>query len=158
MYRPIEEEDVKFLWASYKKGGLIDLGLPDDLSPADFSEQFRALVHHNFHAVWVVYGETKKGFLPIAYVFAVWLPHWPILSCTGAIYMPWASHRNIIEAAVYFTNEVRKEVSMVGYALPEHKRLYEICAMHGAIRRVGTSHNLVPGKPVAIFETRNLSK
>ena len=70
------------------------------------------------------------------------------------LWMPWASKRNKIEAAVHFFNTIRADIPMVEYANLEAKPFFEMIAKHGIMRRVGTSHNVYPGEPTAIFETK----
>lgn len=153
-YRPIESEDLKYLWAAYKKGSLPHVGIPDGLEADQFKAEFERIVITTCHAVWTVFGETKSGFRPIAIVFASWSPVRTHLELLGVSRLPWASNRNIIEGIVGFFSGIRKQHSFIGYALPEYKRMFEICAMHGVARRVGTSYVVSPGKACAVFETR----
>ena len=101
---------------------------------------------------------TRKGFIPVGVVFAAWAPNAPFLIVSGASWLPWASKRNIVECMVGFLSRIRSELQLQFYATPEHKRLYEICAMHGIVRRVGTSYVAMPGHPAAVFETRTPEK
>lgn len=152
-YRPIEDEDVKYAWAAYKKGALTSMGFDPDLTAEQFRQAFEAFVVQNHHAAWILIAPTDKGKIPIGIVLAAWAPNAPYLIVNGACWFPWASKRNVLEASVCFLNGVRKEHQLVFYALPEHKRTYEVCAMHGVVRRVGTSFVAIPGKQVAVFET-----
>ncbi len=44
---------------------------------------------------------------------------------------------------------------MMDYAYgDENRRFFEMLAKHGIMRRAGTTHLVVKGEPVAIFETR----
>jgi len=151
-YRPIEDADIKYLWAAYKQGAFPDM-VPD-LPPDQFKQQFEAIVLARFHAVWTLFANTRKGFIPVGVVFAAWAPNGPFLIVTGAVWLPWATKRNILECMVGFLNGVRKEFALQFYALPEHKRLYEVCQIHGTVRRIGTSYTAIPGKQCALFETR----
>jgi hypothetical protein len=153
-YRPIEDEDVKYAWAAYKQGGLAALNFATDLSPDDFKALFEQTIVSKCHAAWTLFGNTKRGFIPVGIVLAAWAPSAPYLIVLDIDWMPWASHRNIIECSVGFFNGARKDFAFVGYALPEHKRMYEVCAMHGVMRRVGTSYVAIPGHHCAVFETR----
>lgn len=151
-YRPIENEDIKYLWAAYKHGAFPDM--EPDLPPDQFKAGFERAVLEKCHAVWTLFAGTKKGFLPVGVVFAAWAPNGPFLIVTSAVWLPWATKRNIIECMVGFLNGVRKEFSLQFYCLPEHKRLYEVCQMHSIVRRVGTSLIAIPGKSAAVFETK----
>lgn len=154
-YRPIEQEDIRFIWAAYKKGALASMGFADEsLTAEQFKSEFEKLVLDNFHGVWTLFAPTKKGSIPVGIVFAAWAPNALYMIVTGMCWFPWSSKRNKIEAMVGFLNGVRKELSLMFYALPEHKRLYEVCAMHGIVRRIGTSYSAIPDKASAVFETR----
>lgn len=154
-YRPIEIDDIKYLWAAYKTGALTAMGLDrPDMSASEFKEAMeRAIVEH-CHAAWTLFAETRKGFIPVGIVIAAWAPNAPYLLVTGMVWMPWASNRNKLESMVGFLNGVRKDFPLMFYATPEHKRMYEVCAMHSVVRRVGTSYVAIPGKACAVFETR----
>lgn len=156
-YRPIEAGDVKYMWAAYKQGALAPMGpiFADGKMAADeFKAAFEQFVLAQYHAAWTLFANTRKGFIPVGVVFAAWAPAGSYLIVNGAAWLPWASKRNIVECMVGFLDGIRKQVPLQFYALSEHKRLYEICAMHGSIRRVGTSYVAIPGKHAAVFETR----
>lgn len=155
-YRPIEDDDVKYAWAAYKKGALSPMGeaFSKDMNAEEFKDLFESFVVQHHHAAWTLIAPTTKGRIPVGIVLAAWAPNAPYMVVNGACWFPWASRRNIIEASVAFFSGIRKELSLMFYALPEHKRAYEVCAMHGVIRRIGTSHVAIPGHQVAVFETR----
>lgn len=151
-YRPIEADDIKYFWAAYKQGAFSDMEA--NLSPEQFKENFQGAILERFHAVWTLFGQTRKGFIPVGVVFACWAPNGPFLIVTGAVWMPWATKRTMLASMVGFLHGVRKEFPLQFYALPEHKRLYEVCAMHGVVKRIGTSSIAIAGKQSAVFETR----
>lgn len=153
-YRPIEDEDVKYAWAAYKKGALAAMGFSKEMSADEFKMTFEAFVISSHHAAWTLIAPTKKGNIPVGIVLAAWAPNAPYMIVNGLCWFPWASKRNVLEAIICFLNGVRKEHPLVFYALPEHKRTYEVCAMHGVVRRVGTSFVAFPGQQAAVFETR----
>lgn len=155
-YRPIEDDDVKYAWAAYKKGALSMMGeaFTQEMSAEQFKSLFEQFVISSHHAAWTLIAPTSKGQIPVGIVLAAWAPNAPYMIVNGLCWFPWASKRNIVEAIVCFLNGVRKEFQLVFYALPEHKKTYEVCAMHGVVRRVGTSFVAFPGKQAAVFETR----
>src|SRR5690349_548661 len=76
IYRPIEQEDIRFIWAAYKKGALAPMGFSDESMTADqFKSEFEKLVLENFHAVWTLFAPTKKGSIPVGIVLAAWAPN-----------------------------------------------------------------------------------
>jgi hypothetical protein len=154
-YRPIEVGDLRYLWAAYKRGALIGLGVPGYLSPEEFSAFVDNKVSTSCHMAWAMLLEGR----PVGFVFGAWSPAVrQVLEIVLVVWMPWASNRNIIESAVNFIREIKKVHRCMGYALPEHKRLYEVAAAHGLVRRIGTSYNAIPGRPTAIFESRHKDK
>lgn len=156
-YRPIEDDDLKYAWAAYKKGALVSMGeaFTKEMNADEFKKLFEQFVLQNHHAAWTLIAPTAKGNIPVGVVLAAWAPNAPFMIVNGMCWFPWASNRNQLESAVNFLNSVRKEHSLTFYSLPEHKRMYEVCAMHGIIRRVGTSFVAFPGKQAAVFETRS---
>jgi hypothetical protein len=151
-FRPIEDDDVKYVWAAYKKGALAPMGFEGtDLSAEEFKSRFEETVVTRCPATWVLFAQQKLK--PIGVVFGSWAPNAQYIIIAGMCWFPWATKRNIVESMVNFLNGVRKEFMLVFYTLPEHKRTYEVCAMHGVVRRVGTSYVAIPGKASAVFET-----
>lgn len=147
--RPIEDADVKYAWAAYKLGKFTVI--PDGMDAPEFKSAFEQLVLIAFPATWVVSAETKKGFMPIGMVFGSFAPLNTHLNIGGVSWFPWASKRNILEGDVAFFNMLRKQpFQWIGYARPEHKAAYEVCCMHGIMRRVGTMH--FADGPLAVFE------
>lgn len=148
--RPIEDADVRYAWASYKLGKFPIIA--DGLAAAKFKSAFETMVLTTYPATWVVSAESSKGFMPVGIVFASFAPLNAYLIIMGISWFPWATKRNILEGTVAFFNMLRKQLAWVGYANDEHKRLYEVCCMHGIMRRVGTSHVVFPDGPAAVFE------
>jgi hypothetical protein len=161
-YRPIEQEDVKYVWAAYVKGALGSMR--DDwkqpgLSAAEFTEAFKAEVIQNYSSAWILFAETPKGFMPVGMVLAFFSHPNPRLApfqiIGDFVWFPWASPRNRIESAANFLAKVRKEHRLVEYAQGEKtKRFFELMCRLGVMRRVGTTFVVFPGEPVAVFETR----
>src|SRR5581483_11158584 len=125
-----------------------------EMNAEEFKTLFEQFVLQNHHAAWTLLAPTSRGKIPVGIVLAAWAPNAPFMIVNGMCWFPWASHRNQLESIVGFLNGVRKQQSLTFYTLPEHKRMYEVCAMHGIIRRVGTSFVAIPGKSAAVFETR----
>ncbi len=161
-FRPIENEDLRYIWAAYKDGALASMGetfASADLAADEFKTAFEQEVVNTYHAAWTLFAESKRGVLPIGLVLGFWSHHdaerAPFMILGDMIWFPWASLRNKIESAVNFFNEARREIPMVEYARMKDKRFFEMIARHGIMRRVGTSHNVYRGEPAAVFETRN---
>jgi hypothetical protein len=151
--RPIENEDVKYAWAAYKQDKLGQIKFSDGLNALDFKTAFEGFVLTRAQAAWTVLGETNRGLIPIGIVLGQWGPGAAFMLVSAIAWYPWASRRNIVEGTVKLFNNLRKQFPVMGFANDEHRPLYEACAMHGIMRRIGTSHSL--GSKMTIFEVRN---
>lgn len=145
---------MKWLFAAYKQGALVGMFAKTDMDVATFKAAFEAEVMGKYHAAWTLFATTKRGFSPVGVVFGAWMPLTDVMLVIGIAFFPWASRRNIVESAVSFFAGVRKQVKVMGYARPEHKRLYEVCCAHGIMRRVGTQMIIFPGTSAAVYEAR----
>lgn len=154
--RSIESDDLKYLWASYKKGALASMGsafADGEMTPDQFKEAFDNAAQH-YSEGWIILTETKKGFIPAGVVLGKMDTLLPFMIVGGIAWFPWATSRNVLEGTVAFFDAVRRQMPCIGFAIDDHKRLYEICCMHGIMRRVGTSQIAVPGRAAAVYETR----
>ena len=150
--RPIEDSDIKYVWAAYRKGALSELA-EEGMDATRFKVAFEEYVLLNFNAAWTITAKTKDGMVPVGLVFGSWAPLKMFMVLGGIVWFPWASKRNILEGTVAYSNRLRKEMPIMGFARNEHKRLYEVCCIHGIMRRVGTT--MLLGEPVAVFEGKS---
>lgn len=161
-FRRSADEDLKYIWAAYKKGALEPMAGPFADTGMDrdaFKETFGHALLHRYDAEWTLLAECAKGFIPVGLVLAF---HGhkdttisPFMVIGDILWFPWASHRNKIESAVNFFNRMRNEIPMIDYAHGDtNKRFFEMLARHGIMRRVGTTFSIVHGEPTAVFETR----
>lgn len=160
-YRPTEREDMKWIWAAYKKGALASMGeafASGEMPASDFATAFEQEIKQTYHATWTLFAETSRGFVPVGIILGFWShpnPRFaPFMIVGDMVWFPWATARNRIESAVNFFNGVRHEIQMVEYANESAKRFFEMLAGHGVVRRVGTMFNVYPGQATAVFETR----
>lgn len=154
-FRPIEDEDVRYAWAAYKVGALKS-AFDEGLSAEDFKVAFVELILSRYDAAWVLFAETRKGFIPAGLALGFW-PHAAVshfLIFNNFVWFPWATPRNRIESAVNFFSRMRHDLAMVGFARPQDRDFCTAMAKHGLLRRVGTSMNVFPGEPAAVWETR----
>lgn len=153
--RPIEASDVQYAWAAYKKGGMSEIVAEKNLAAPAFKTAFEAAILGNYHAAWIIQAQAKGRFMPIGIVVGCWATQQSVyMIISGILWFPWATKRNIIEGTISFFNKIRKEIPVMGYAMNGHKRAYEICCMHGIMRRVGTTHVVFPGQSAAVYEGR----
>ena len=152
--RPIENEDVKYAFAAYRKGAL-GAHFPEGLEPAAFKRAFEEFVLLNAHACWVVIAHSKlMGFAPIGFVLGGWAPQEVFMVIIGIVWFPWASKRNILEGTVAFVRSICS-LNWMGFASGEDKRVYDVCMAHGIMRRIGTS-KMNRAHSVAVYEGRNV--
>lgn len=153
--RPVEMDDLAYAWAAYKTGDWAVF--EDGLDAEGFRNEFAQLVMTTYHAVWTVRAETKRGFVPICFAFGWWLhPNSEnIMILDRFAWLPWVTPRQMIEALVAFVVHVRKEgLKMWSFSPKDERKIMEIVAKHGVIRRVGTSYELYSGEPATMWETR----
>ena len=143
--RQIDDADVKFAWAAYKKDGLSGIDFPKDLTPILFKEQFENFVNSKANMAWTVVADGK----PIGFALGQWVQAFMFI--TGIAWFPWASPRNIVEGTICLFNSIRKQFAVMGMANDEHRPLYEACCMHGIMRRIGKSDSV--GR-MTLFEVR----
>lgn len=160
-FRPIEQEDLRHIWAAYGKGALASMGGEwgkGDLPALEFIAAFKKEIDDNYHGAWTLFAQTTKGLRPVGLVLGFWSHPNPRLApfmiVGDMIWFPWSSPRNRIEAAVQFFHRIRSEIAMVEYARDEHKRFFEMICHHGIMRRIGTTYNVYPGEGTAVYETR----
>lgn len=137
------------------RGALHALPIEDGLDAQTFRMEIEQEILLRYDGAWVMLAEAPK-LMPVGAVFAHWAgigAAWMLVD--GLVWFPWASPRNRIESAVSFFRAIHHEMPMMGFARREDRKMYEICASHGVMRRVGTSVNAFDG-PATIFETMAL--
>lgn len=159
-FRPLDDDDIKYLWVAYKTGAFKSLGeaFERDMEAHEFAVELVAFVQKNFQGAWTLLAESKRGYGPVGVVFGFFSHPDPRLSpfmiVGDIIWMPWATQRNKIETSVKFFHNIRKDIPMVEYASEEHKKFFEMLMRHGIMRRVGKTMNVYNGKEATIFETK----
>ena len=152
---PVELDDLAHAWAAYKVGQwpFFEPGLDAE----GFRSAFATLAVNAYNGMWVIKMDTKRGFVPVAYAFGWWFhPNTEdVMILDRFAWMPWVTPRQMITALVGFVTRVRKDLKMFSFCPPNEKKIMEIVAKHGVIRRVGTSHILYgDGEPATMWETR----
>lgn len=160
-FRPIEDDDIKFVWAAYKSGRLASMGKDFEdgkMAPAQFRERFQAEILANYAGAWTMFSITPKGKMPVGLILGFWSHPEPRLSpfmiVGDIIWFSWATARIKIESAVNFFDRVRKTIAFMEYAQSKDQKFFDVLCQHGIMRRVGTSYNVYPGESVAVYETR----
>ena len=161
--RPIEEDDLRYIWAAYSMGGFPSLAerfVDGEMSSAKFTKEFGEELITNYDEAWTLLVKKTNGLRPVGLVLA-FSSHWnpafsPFMIVADMIWFPWATPRNKIETTVKFFHEVRKTMQMVEYSKREHQKFFDTVCAHGVLRRAGTSHVVYPDQATAIYETRKV--
>lgn len=102
--------------------------------------------------------DTKGGRVPVGSISAMNPLSTRLVTIADIIWFPWASHRNCVESAVNFINELRDDFTIMEYADEREqstKRFFENLCMYGIMRRVGTVHDFYgPGSSAALYQSR----
>lgn len=147
-FRPIEDEDVAYIWAACRKGMKIPQ-VPDALAAEPFRQTFAQMVLDNYDACWTLFANDER----IGLAFAFWLhPQVEQMVFNGFTWFPWSSPRSRLEGAVKFFHIVRREIPMIGFVGADQIGFFDVLKGHGIIRRVGTAH--IMGDSAATYETR----
>lgn len=150
-FRNFEEGDIKYLWASYKKGsesGILG-DIPKDLTPDEFKDYVIGLTIDNLDYAWTILAPNKKD-LPVGIIYGKDL--YTSILIGHMTWFTWTSKRNILEGVLSFINKMRKESHLVGTATYQDKKFFEHLCRYGVTRRSGTFNQ---GDPVlTIFESR----
>lgn len=141
-FHGLSDEDIKYLWAGYKKGVFDNIFNPG-LTAAQFAEVAVEYILTAYTHSWVL------GEKPLGVVFGINLG--PFIYLTSIEWFPWATKRQKTEHTIGFLNLIRKELYCVWNCTEKDKRFFEYIARHGIIRRVGTLHGLNHAK---LWETR----
>lgn len=147
----ISREDLKWVWAAYRKGALDSLSEYFTNDPEQFTEQWAQFLEHEIY-VWIMAADTPRGRIPVG--LAIGRPFIDDVVIVGNFtWFPWASKRNVYESVVNMVNELRKDVNMIFTVDQTAKELAVWVARHGIVRRVGTLHDMEDG-PLAMFQSR----
>lgn len=153
--RLTDNDDVKYLYAAWKLGGTPLQTITAD-SPEAFEEKFteHAALRYNV-AYTLIAAPPGRTPMPVGVVFGI-SPFYgeKVLWVGDFIWFSWASKRNKLEAAVHFLNQMRKEVTILGFAEPIAIPFFEHICRYGVLRRAGTVFDMIGEGPRGIYQTR----
>lgn len=147
-FRPIEIEDMKWLWAAYKTGSFDAVAFPEDLAKEELTDMM--LAHFaSMHEVFVLETETKRGKIPVGVVGSLITertePH--------VNWFSWATSRNKLECATYFFSKMRNRPLLV-WSKEEHVKFYTHVSRYGVLRRIGKVYKFIDNEDYMLFQTR----
>lgn len=139
----IEDEDLPWFWAAYRKGAFKDTVIdnPDvEYTPRGLDERILGLLGHIYSAggeAFLLWALTERGQAPVGVVSVEYTQDaaWP-----HVIWFPWASPRNKLETAMRFLVDMKKDVSVI--VRTEEDRLYKRLSAYGVLRLIGESKSL----------------
>jgi hypothetical protein len=147
-FHPIEDGDLKYLWAAYKLGSF---GEPEDITQDEFRYRTGEMLNLT-DITYTLVAKTSKGKIPVGLFSTRY--NGPLLFMVGVKWFKWASLRNKIETMTHILNELRKEYIVLMFPDFDKKKFYELIAKHGVIRRIGTLNDLYENGPSPVFHTR----
>jgi len=151
----MDADDMKYVYAAWKLGETpLDAIIAE--SPEEFTAQFGEHIALRYgHAFTMLAAPPGRDFMPVGVVFGI-TPFFgkPVMWLGDFIWFPWASKRNKIETGVHLFNQMRKEVTVFGFAEPESISYFEHICRYGVMRRAGTVFDMTQDGPMAIFQTR----
>ena len=153
--RLTDADDMKYLYAAWKLGKT-PLTAIEANTPEEFAAQFTDHVAERYHVAYTLMAAPpNKDVMPVGVVFGIKPFHGePVMWLGDFIWFPWASIRNKLEAAVHFMNQIRKELTIVGFCEPEAINFFEHICRYGVLRRAGTVFDMIGEGPRAIYQTR----
>lgn len=149
-FKVLEEEDLKWLWAAYKRGAF--KWLPSDMDGQVFKDRALKLLATVSEA-FVAYAPGHLDDQPVGLISLAIDQHDNYE--VHVEWFPWATARNKIEVTAKFLREVGRYKNLVVYSEVKNKRFFERMMDYGILRRVGHVSNFFRGGDQAImFQSR----
>jgi len=139
---------MKYLWLLYRTGKLKDFNI-GEVGAKDFSVIMAEIMNEMFDFAWVVEAPTSQGFRPVVIFFGI--DNYRFVLLADALWLPWATKRNKIEAYITALVILRRDLPVYFYLDDDKFALY-ICR-HGVARTVGTLHEIGGSK---FYEVRQV--
>lgn len=149
-FRGFTIDDVKWLWAAYKKGAFEGSFLGPDMDKEEFTT---SVVEHlsAFNEVFLLETETKRGKIPVGLV--------SLVTTNGSVphvdWFPWASARNKIEAITCFFSKMRNRPMLV-WVRDIDIKFYTHVSKYGVLRRIGKVYKFGSDNDYMLFQTRSM--
>jgi hypothetical protein len=146
--RPLVEDDLKWLWAAYRKGSFTDM--PEGMTTAEFRVALYPVLGAADAAFVLVAGEMPVGVVLARIDEHRLEPH--------AYWFSWATRRQKLEAALAFFSEWRKTFLIVVTAREESWPFFRHLVRYGVLRPLG-GNGIAFGwygknRPALVLQTR----
>lgn len=153
-FRPADIDDMKWLWASYRKGGFpaAQVGLS-----AEAFERWVASWLFPVHQSWMLVAPvSERGPTPVGLLIGVPMET-PRKLMLHALFFPWASPRNRVATLVNALNRLRSMHLLLAMVRPDDLSFIGQLCRYGIGKRVGTVFGWFDdGKDAAIFQSKDL--
>jgi len=157
----MDDEDLRYFWAAYKSGGLshADPVFSTEMNVPDFKAQFSEYVSSRFNGAWTFVSDESGTTKPMGFALGV-VRDGRLIQLEEMIWLPWASPREVLEAATGFMDSMRRNevggrpVVVLEYSRMKDKKFFEAIAKRGVMRRVGHVHDIYRDEPAVLFQTR----
>lgn len=143
-FRDFKEDDLKYVWASYK------LEQPIDISAKQFHDEFINLIMSQYDYAWTLIAKTKYGKIPIGFIYGINVG--PFIHVNNYQWFEWASVRNKLESILNFAVRIKRKHIITCALNIKFKPLYDHVIKYGVIRRIGNI--FLRNEKAAIFQTR----
>lgn len=152
--RHINNGDLPWLWAAYRKGSFDDV-LPKDLDREEFIAGLLEVLER-FNHEWILDApndaSSSEKPVPVGLIAAqgggrIIEPH--------AVWFPWASDRNKLEAMLAFLSRVSTQYKIFAYIHPDNKPFYVQMCRYGQLTMGCKIHDYYDmGEDAYFFYTR----
>lgn len=149
-YRLLETDDIKWLYAAYKGGGLAHF--PPDLPPAEFQE-FAVAEITKWDGAFLLEARVEGHPKPVGMMVARVHQH---RMEPHSSWFPWATGKQKLAAMAAFLNGVRREWLALVWCPPADEKFFLRIARYGILRRIGAVPGWVPGGSAVLFSTTSV--
>lgn len=153
--------DLKYIWAAYKKGALATLGEDfhtPDFTPKELADLLDVYMEVN-GVVFLTASAFSEGALKPVGLISVWSRQ-RIWQVNEISWFPWASARNKFECALKFFDQYRRtefshgrKYKILEFARSSERKFFEKMMDLGVLNRVGKVNDLYESEEAVLFET-----
>ena len=155
-YRPVQDDDMKWLWAAYRRGVFAHLPeFPDGMDTFDFQTTILGVLSENIFGrkgeAWLFIAQTPRGEIPVGMVIAV--PNRGHIE-PHVFWFPEASARNKLECAIKWLHEMKKTWKIDLWIRASDWQFYDHLCKYGLLRTVGKYRkHFEDGEDAFIFQS-----
>lgn len=156
-------DDLKWIWASYKKAGFPSDFYPElrepDMNPQEFAARFEYVLLKYHMDCMILSAENGNGIRPVGFVL-LW-SRGRLLEISNFVWFEWATTRNKLESALNFLNQMRRTVheptgrnfKLIGLTQGKEQPFWRRLADYKVIRLVGKPNDIYADDECYLYET-----